>query len=422
MDKSKIFENIKENIAIENFRETNRKHEKTKRMLQSTLMITMCCVSLTGMVFAKDISTRIYNKYNTGKGIENAINEGYIENVYMEEENSNSTIQNEETGNIIKDTTTKVKVSDLIMDNYSLSMTFEVTLSDEIKDITIANEVMEMNFLDLVVYDENNLVLYALDNPTLEKFSEKNNIVVDKALGSGMNCFVSEKEENTVKVIYNFYTGGEAAFPNCKEIHVDMNKIKISKDVESATGDEEITITGSWNFKVDVPEKMYNRKSVQYIQKSTTNNDFNVESAVLYNTGMEIKMKFKAQDYLSTPEIDSIVSEELEFFWSLEKDDELNTLDIFNYLEYQVRENPKYQELEKQRMEVWKYEKYLTNSKGERFNFSEGPRANGEAGIVDGIMTSTCMFDLTPNDATDEVTLHLEYNGNQADIVLKRVR
>lgn len=422
MDKSKIFENIKENIAIENFRETNKKYEKTKRMLQSTLMITMCCVSLTGMAFAKDISTRIYNKYNTGKGIENAINEGYIENVDMEEENSNSTIQNEETGNIIKDTTTKVKVSDLIMDNYSLSMTFEVTLSDEMKDIITANEVMEMNFPDLVVYDENNLVLYALDNPTLEKFSEKNNIVVDKALGSGMNCFVSEKEGNTVKVIYNFYTGGEAAFPNCKEIHVDMNKIKISKDVESATGDEEITIAGSWNFKVDVPEKMYNRESVQYIQKSTTNKDFNVESAVLYNTGMEIKMKFKAQDYLSTPEIDSIVSEELEFFWSLEKDDELNTLDIFNYLEYQVRENPKYQELEKQRMEVWKFEKYLTNSKGEKFDFSEGPRANGEARIDDGIMTSNCMFDLTPSGATDEVTLHLEYHDNQADIVLERVR
>ena len=38
-------------------------------------------------------------------------------------------------------------------------------------------------------------------------------------------------------------------------------------------------------------------------------------------------------------------------------------MDIFNYLEYQVRENPKYQELEKQRMEVWKFEKYLTNFK-----------------------------------------------------------
>ena len=66
MDKSKILDNIKYNIAVENFRETNKKQEKIKRMFQSTLMVTVCCLSLTGMVFAKDISTRIYNKYSTG--------------------------------------------------------------------------------------------------------------------------------------------------------------------------------------------------------------------------------------------------------------------------------------------------------------------------------------------------------------------
>ena len=38
-----------------------------------------------------------------------------------------------------------------------------------------------------------------------------------------------------------------------------------------------------------------------------------------------------------------------------------------NLAQDQVRENPKYQELENQSMEVWKFEKYLTNSKGERF-------------------------------------------------------
>ena len=36
-------------------------------------------------------------------------------------------------------------------------------------------------------------------------------------------------------------------------------------------------------------------------------------------------------------------------------------------------------------------------------------------------MTSTCMFDLTKYDATDEITLHLEYKGNKADIVLEKV-
>ena len=420
MYKSKILENIKDNIAIENFREINKKQEKAKRMLQSTLMVTLCCLSLTGMVFAKDISTRIYNKYYTGKGIENAINEGYVEKIEMGEQSSNSTIKNEETGITIEDKETKVKVSELIMDDYSLSMTFEVTLSDDVKDIITANEVMDMYFPDIVVYDENNLVLYALDNQTLVEFSTKNDIAIDKALGSGVNSFVSESEGNTVKVIYNFHIGGDVAFPNCKEIHVDMNKIKISKNPECATGNEEITITGNWNFKVDVPEKMYNRESIQYVQKSTTNNYFNVEVATLYNTGMEITMKFKAEDYLSIPEIDSIVSEELEFYWSLDKDDELRSLDILNYLERQARENPKYQELESQMMEVWNFEKYLTNSNGERFEFSTGPRENGEAKIVDGIMTSTCMFDLTQYDATDEVTLHIEYSGKEADIILEK--
>ena len=75
-----------------------------------------------------------------------------------------------------------------------------------------------------------------------------------------------------------------------------------------------------------------------------------------------------------------------------------------------------------QETQKWKFEKYLTNSNGETFDFSVGPRANGSASIDEnGIMTSTCMFDLTKYDATDEITLHLEYQGNKADIVLEKV-
>ena len=73
-------------------------------------------------------------------------------------------------------------------------------------------------------------------------------------------------------------------------------------------------------------------------------------------------------------------------------------------------------------MEKWQFDKYLTNSNGQRFDFSVGPRENGSAYIDDnGIMTSTCMFDLTKYDATDEITLHLEYKGTKADIVLEKV-
>ena len=420
MNKSKILDNIKYNIAVENFREINKKQERIKRMFQSTLMVTVCCLSLTGMVFAKDISTRIYNKYSTGKGIENAINEGYIEKIEMEDQCSSTTIKNEETGKTITDKETKIRVSDLMMDNRSLSMTFEITLSEEIKEILTADEVKGINLPDIVVYDENNLVLYALDDNTINKCCEKNNIIIEKALGSGRNWFVSETKGNTIKMICNFFGGGNIVFPNCKEIHIDINKIRISKNTECATGDEEIEINGSWNFKIDVPEKMYKRETTQYVQKSTTDNNFNVESATLYNTGMEIKMKLKAEGYISSEEIYSATSEELKFFYSLDKDDELNTVDILNYLEHQARENPEYIKLQNQSMEVWKFEKYLTNSNGESFELSIGPRANGEASIVDGFMTSTCIFDLTQYDATDEITLHIKYGGKEADIILQK--
>lgn len=421
MDKTKILENIKDNIAIENFREINRKHEKVKRMLQSSLMVTVCCLSLTGMVFAKDISTRIYNKFYTGIGVENAINEGYIEKIEMKDQSSITTIKNEKTGNTIKDKETKIKISDLVMDNHTLSMTFDVTLSDEVKDIISASEVKDMNFPDIVLYDENKLALYAWDDNTINKCCDKNNIVIEKALGSGVNNFVSEYEGNTVKIIYNFHIGGEAAFPNCKEIHIDLNEIRVSKDPECATGDEEIKITGDWNFKVDVPTIMYNRNEIQYVQKSTTNKDFNVASAVLYNTGMELKIKLKAEGYMTSQDIGSAVSEELAFYHSLDKDDKLKTLDILNYLERKAMETPEYQKLQSKTMDVWKFEKYLKNSDGEKFEFTVGPKANGEASIVDGVMTSTCMFDLTQYDATDEITLHIEYQGKKAKIVLEKL-
>lgn len=421
MSREKILNNIKDNIAIENFRAINKKSERTKKILQSTLTVAMCSLSITGIVFAKDISNQIYNKYFTGKGVEKAINEGYVENTKMEEQSSNSTIQDEETGKIIEDNETKVKVSEIIMDDFTLSMTFEVTLSDKVKDIITAQDVMEMNFPDIVIYDENNNILNSVYGDYLKKFSEKYNITPKEVIDSGVNMFVSEKNENTVKVIYNFYTGGECVYPKSKELHIDMNKINISKN-ETVMGDEEISIRGNWNFKVDVPEKMYNRQNIAYRQKSTSNKDFNVESAILYNTGMEIKMKFKAEKQLSHQEIESSISKELQFYWSLDKNDELRNIDILNYLESKERDNPEYQKLLKQEMEKWEFDKYLTNSNGQRFDFTVGPRENGSAYIDDnGIMTSTCMFDLTKYDATDEITLHLEYKENKADIVLEKV-
>lgn len=421
-NKEENFKKLKEKIIVSNLLEEEKMKEKTKitHIIKPMIAASVMLVSLSGIVFAKEISNKIYNKYFTGTGVEKAINEGYVENTKMEEHNSDATVENEETGQIIEDNETSIKVSELIMDDFTLSMTFEVTLSDQTKEIITANEVMEMNFPDIVVYDENNIVLNTVNENEIDKFKEKTNLEPKDFVNSGVNTFVSERNNNTIKLIYNFYTGGDSVYPKSKELNIFIDRIKVSKN-ETVMGNEEITIRGNWNFKVDVPEKMYNRKNIVYTQKSTTNKDFNAQSAVLYNTGMEIGMKFKAEKKKSLKDIESRLSEELEFFWSLDKDDKLNTIDIANYLENKVRENPEYQKQMEQEMSKWEYEKYLTNSKGERFDFTVGPRENGGASIDDnGIMTSTCMFDLTTYDATDEITLHIDYKGNKADIILER--
>ncbi len=423
-NKEENWEALKEKIAISNLLEEENMKNKGKIIAMIKPMVAACLmlVSLSGIVFAKEIANQIYNQYFTGKGVEKAIHEGYVENTQMEEQNAKTTIENEETGEMVEADETSIKVSELIMDDFTLSMTFEVTLSDTIKDVITAKEVMEMNFPDIVVYDENNTILNTIDEANLEKFKEKCNIQATDFVNSGVNTFVSEKTEHTVKIIYNFYTGGECIYPKSKKLHIFIDRIKASKK-ETVMGNEEITIRGNWNFEIDVPEKMYTRENIIYQQKTTSNPDFNVESAVVYNTGMEIGMKFKAEKQMSMKEIGVSVSEELEFYWSLDENDELRTIDILNYIENRARSNPEYQKLLEQSLQTWEYEKYVTNSKGERFDFTMGPRENGGATIdEEGIMTATCMFDLTVYDATDEITLHLAYKGNEADIVLERRR
>ena len=63
MSKETILKNLQHNIAMENFKDINRRQNKAKKILQNTLTVTLCTLSLTGIVFAKDISTKIYDNF-----------------------------------------------------------------------------------------------------------------------------------------------------------------------------------------------------------------------------------------------------------------------------------------------------------------------------------------------------------------------
>ena len=136
MGKEKICGNLTENIGLEKFKKAERKSEKIKNFLEKTLTIVTASLSISGMVFAKNISQAIYdNVYGTGQGVATAINEGYIEKTENNYVTENTVVEDENTGNIIEDVETKVKIDEFIMDDFSLSITFDVEFSDKIKEI-----------------------------------------------------------------------------------------------------------------------------------------------------------------------------------------------------------------------------------------------------------------------------------------------
>ena len=429
MPEKDIYNNIASNIGLEKFKIKEKKSNKLKNISQITLTSVLCMTSLTSMVFAKDISTKIYDNYfGTGEGVGTAIHNGYIEESKTQANSSETIAKNEITGKKIDGVDTKVKIDKFVMDDFTLSITFDVTLSNKIEDVVPINKVADMNFPDMLIYDENNVILYTLEKNSLKEFCkekslnyEEYNLEGEKVINSGVNTYVDEKNGNHVKVVYNIHTGGDS-YPKSKKINVFMKQIRISEDIEAQDGEEEILLQGNWDFSTNVPEKMYNRHNVIFKQTSTTNKDFNVESAVLYNTGTNIRLKFKAEkvkrEYFNTPE--------LEFYNSLPVDDKLKTQEIWRYLENERYNSDEIREKESKSMEEYRnatnFDVYITNKTGEKFEITVGPRENGSKYLdEDGYMNFEGMFDLTKYNASDELILHVEYKGKNEKITLKKV-
>ena len=421
MEKEKIYKNLAENIGLENFKIIDKKNQRMKNIFQKTLTVVISSLSITGMVFAKDISTKIYNNiYGGGNGFGKAISEGYVEKTDMEDEVSDSSILNEETGEMIEDFDTKIKVEEFVMDDFSLSMTLDITLSDKIKDIVNVKDIWDINFPDFVIYDEDYNVLHCGYGRTYGEFCKEKNIEAnedDKFYGSGLYGNIIEKNGNHVKKTFNIYIS-EPYYPKSKKINLDLSRIRIEDEVEGTWGKEDIVIKGDWKISVDVPEKMYNRTSIAYKQKSTSNNEFNVTDVTVYDTGTFLTLEFPTkQEKLIAP-----TTPEIEFFNSLPEDDELQTTDILNYIYRDLKKTPEYIEYMKKNFSVWEdFNKYLTNENGEKFDVTLSNRENGGGSIDEnGKYTYNAMFDLTKYDITDEITLHVNYHGREAEILLEK--
>jgi len=266
-------------------REENSKIYYKSKMTKSLVWAFSCLVLITTVVLATDngISNRIKNYFKVNKGMDTAIDNGYIAETDMKYIDSNNT---------------EVKVTNYLMDDFNLSFMLDVKF-DEFINIS---DIDKIKFPDFLITDEEKRIIYCDNREIFDDYNEKNNLQYefgkynDNYINNGINIYIKEKdfEENSLRIVFNLYSNN---YPKSKKLFFDFNTIQIF-------GENTSFIKGIWNLNIDIPEEFYNREGIVYRVKKCSDDRITVEKAVVYDTCMKLKFSMKLyNDLISKDEI-----------------------------------------------------------------------------------------------------------------------
>ena len=156
IDKPKEYRYIIKNA----FNKQKENHNKFK-VLKLVACFLLVTVLVSSIIFSNDILAFInYLLRNDSRdGIKQAIDNGYIQEVEMKYINSNGT---------------NVKISEILMDDYNLSIIFNI----EIPEIENIEDLYNIDFPNLIITDdENRFIVAEFESPEkYEKFCKENNM------------------------------------------------------------------------------------------------------------------------------------------------------------------------------------------------------------------------------------------------------
>ena len=280
-----LFEELQGNIAVSNFEEEYTLKEKNYwrvyEMKKRIIAISMGAIMLaSGVAFGFHSEEILSYMKGLGNGIDTAVNNGYIEKTDMETMQQDTNVEN----NIIDNVKVGAKIDDFIMDDYNLSVKFDFEFDENIDKIINLENIKNIELSDLCVLDENNTMLYSAS------FNEN-------ATNSGLNSFikVNSKELRKIELQYNMYAD---KYPKSRKLSFNFSKIEF----QEMDKNKKTVLSGNWNINIDVPEKFYNRSEAYYKVVSSTNDNFNIYSAKLTDTGLEFGMTIKDEHKPTYPE------------------------------------------------------------------------------------------------------------------------
>ena len=313
------------------------------------------------------------------EGMDNAIEHGYIDNPNMEYINSNGS---------------EIKISKVLMDDYNLSLEFSVKLNENIK----IENINEISFPDMIITDEENNILYCEDRDVFEKYCKDNNLEYkwkennENYINSGSNMFIKSNNGDSINLVYNFYSN---KYPKSKKILININNILCSEK------DKDTIINGNWIIKYDVPEKFYNSEELVYIVKSCSSDKIKVDQVTVSET--TTKMQITTNEKPTLP-------------YELTDDEETKDRKIQEELERQ--QNMTIEEFENSRKFK---DEYIENDKGERYYPSNSTSEDTGYSFIDmNYLIHWQTFNLNKYTATNNLKIHMNYNGEDIIIELER--
>lgn len=361
----KILENVKLKISISNFdKEEKIVMKKTSKNILKVGAVACCLVvSITGVVFAKEIENFVKNLFgaNTSDGVDTAVNNGYVADVKTEYQNADGI---------------EIQIDSILMDDFNFDINFNVKVSDEY-DI---DEFEHIDLEDLKVRDEAGKIVF--DTHTLMEGKTEEEIEKEEHYMGSYSFLPQKINDNQLKVSLSA-TGNPEPFPKSKHLTVSLTKIRIWKYIEEERTDK--VYEGNWNFEIDVPEEFYNRETIIYKAKSCNDDSININEIVASLSSTALK--------ISIPEMET---------------NKVNYEALCNYDGVSI-----YNMIALQK-------EYVETSDGKKFETSQRSDGDGGYGVLEGehkIIDYHQTYNLSKYDATDEITIHIFTNKDEEIII-----
>lgn len=270
----------------------DKKAYRKSNFSKIAVMVCSLLIVVTGITYATDIKEFVIkNFYTVDKGMDTAIENGYIDEQqteYATSEEIEATINNTS----IDAYNTEIGIKNVLMDDNNLNFTFSINVN---KNIDISN-LMTVRLNKILISDENNNILYCDNKELFNKYCSNNNLDYDyydrneHQMGSALNDYIINRDtdSNTIDMLFNLINTRDFSYPNSKYLNIIIQEINMGEE-DYYANNEPICLKGNWNLFVNVDEKFSNRKSINYSVKKCDSDDINITQAKLDNTGFTFK-------------------------------------------------------------------------------------------------------------------------------------